>query len=176
MLAQSCKFGVNCCFIGLTHPAACTRARVPLTFGHVHRPPPLTQFAQKGVPIDWVCAEDSKCIIISGKCPSKILKGGSQQIEPPPPPPPSRPSPIGLIYIPIDSSQFQYSGYKIKKCVWCLIVDVQKLQGVAPPAYYIILYIILCGPRCTPFINHYRIILYIICVCSEWLRGHTRPK
>ena len=47
MLAQSCKFGVNCCFIGLTHPAACTRAHVPLTFGHVHRPP-LTQFAQKG--------------------------------------------------------------------------------------------------------------------------------
>jgi len=40
MLAQSCKFGVNCCFIGLTHPAACTQARVPLTFEHVHRPPP----------------------------------------------------------------------------------------------------------------------------------------
>jgi hypothetical protein len=40
MLAQSCKFGVNCCFIGVTHPATCTRARVPLTFGQVHRPPP----------------------------------------------------------------------------------------------------------------------------------------
>ena len=40
MLAQSCKFGVDCCFFGLTRPAACTRARVPLTFGHVHRPPP----------------------------------------------------------------------------------------------------------------------------------------
>ena len=40
MLAQSCKFGVNCCSIGLTHPAACTLARVPLTIGHVHRPPP----------------------------------------------------------------------------------------------------------------------------------------
>ena len=47
MLAQTCKFGVDCCFIGLTHPAACTRARVPLIYGHVHRPP-LTQFAQKG--------------------------------------------------------------------------------------------------------------------------------
>jgi len=47
MLAQSCKFGVNCCFIGLTRPAACTRARVPLTFGHVQTPP-LTQFAQIG--------------------------------------------------------------------------------------------------------------------------------
>ena len=41
-------FRVNCCFIGLTHPAACTRARVPLSFGHVHRPPSSTQFAQKG--------------------------------------------------------------------------------------------------------------------------------
>jgi hypothetical protein len=27
MLAQSCKFGVNCCYNGLTHPAAYTRAR-----------------------------------------------------------------------------------------------------------------------------------------------------
>jgi hypothetical protein len=44
MLAQFCKFGVNCCFLGLTHPAACTWARVPLPFGHVHRPP-FTQFA-----------------------------------------------------------------------------------------------------------------------------------
>jgi len=26
MLAQSCQFGVICCFIGLTRPAACTRA------------------------------------------------------------------------------------------------------------------------------------------------------
>jgi len=48
MLAQSCEFGVNCCSIGLTHPAACTRAREPLAFGHVHRPPPLTQFAPTG--------------------------------------------------------------------------------------------------------------------------------
>jgi len=40
MLAQSCMSGVDCCFIGLTHPAAYTRARVPLTFGHVHRPLP----------------------------------------------------------------------------------------------------------------------------------------
>ena len=48
MLAQSCKFGVSCCFIGLTHPAACTRARVPLTFGHVHRPPLLPDLLKKG--------------------------------------------------------------------------------------------------------------------------------
>ena len=49
MLAQSCKFGANCCFIALTHPAACTRARVPLTyFGHVHRPPPLPNLLEKG--------------------------------------------------------------------------------------------------------------------------------
>jgi len=47
MLAQSWKFGGNCCSIGLTHPAACTGALVPLTFRHVHRTP-FTQFAQKG--------------------------------------------------------------------------------------------------------------------------------
>ena len=29
MLAQSCKFEEKCCFICLTHPAACNRARVP---------------------------------------------------------------------------------------------------------------------------------------------------
>jgi hypothetical protein len=39
VLAQSCKLRVNCCFVGLTNPAACTRARVPLTFKHVYRPP-----------------------------------------------------------------------------------------------------------------------------------------
>jgi len=38
MLAQSCKFGVKCCLIGLTRPVACARPRVPLTFGHVHNP------------------------------------------------------------------------------------------------------------------------------------------
>jgi len=49
MLAQSCKFGVNCCSIGLTHPVACTLTRVPLTFGHVHRPPPrLPNLLKKG--------------------------------------------------------------------------------------------------------------------------------
>jgi len=47
MLALSWKFGVICCSFGLTHPVACTQARVPLTCGHVHRPP-FTQFAQKG--------------------------------------------------------------------------------------------------------------------------------
>ena len=40
MVALFCKFGVNCWSIGLTYPVACTRARVPLTFGQVHRPPP----------------------------------------------------------------------------------------------------------------------------------------
>jgi len=48
MLAQSCKFGVNYCFIGLTHPAACTQVCVPLTFGHVHRPPLLPNLLKKG--------------------------------------------------------------------------------------------------------------------------------
>ena len=48
MLEQSCKFGFICCFIGLTHPAVCTRARVHLTFGHVLRPPPLPNLLDKG--------------------------------------------------------------------------------------------------------------------------------
>ena len=48
MLAQSFKFGVDCCFIGLTRLAACTRARVPLTFGRVHRPPLLPKLLKKG--------------------------------------------------------------------------------------------------------------------------------
>ena len=47
MLAQSWRFGVNCCSIGLTHPTACTRARVPLAFGHVHRPPLLPNLLQR---------------------------------------------------------------------------------------------------------------------------------
>jgi len=53
MLAQSCMFWVICCFVGLTHPTACTRARAPLTLGHVHRPPlnPIR------VPIDWAPPE-----------------------------------------------------------------------------------------------------------------------
>jgi len=59
MLAQSWKFGVNCCSICLTHPAACTLAPVPLTFGHVHIPPPFYPNCSKRVPIDWVWAEDS---------------------------------------------------------------------------------------------------------------------
>ena len=85
------------------------------------------------MPIDRSQAEDFKhIIIISGKCPSKILEGGSQKVETPPTPPPSRPSPIELIYIPIDRSQPHDSDYKIKKR---LIVDVQKLQELAPPAY-----------------------------------------
>ena len=52
MLAQSWKFGVSCCSIALTHPAACTGALVPLTFGHVHRPP-FYPICSKRVAIDW---------------------------------------------------------------------------------------------------------------------------
>jgi hypothetical protein len=48
MLTQSWKFGVNCCSSGLTHPAACTRARVPLTFGHAHRLPLSPSLLKKG--------------------------------------------------------------------------------------------------------------------------------
>jgi hypothetical protein len=52
MLEQFWKFGVNCCSIGLTHPTVCTRTRVPLTFGHAHRPPLLPNLLKK-MPIDW---------------------------------------------------------------------------------------------------------------------------
>jgi len=115
MLAQSCKFEVICCFIGLTHPAACTQTRCAFDFWTCPQTPPLYPICSKRVPIDNFKAEDSKyIIIISGKCPSKILEGGSQKVEPPPDPPPSRPSPIELIYISIDSSQPQDSDYKIK--------------------------------------------------------------
>ena len=51
MLAQPWKFGVHCCSSGLTCPAACTRARVPLTVGHVHRPS-LNPIYSKMVAID----------------------------------------------------------------------------------------------------------------------------
>jgi len=52
MLAQSWKIRVTCCSISLTHPAACTQARVPPTIGRVHRPP-LNPNCPKRVPIDW---------------------------------------------------------------------------------------------------------------------------
>jgi len=117
MLAQSCKFGVNCCFIGLTHPVVCTRARV-LWLLDMSTDPPFYPVYSKRVPIDWAWAEDSKYIfIISVKCPSKILERGSQKVETPLTPPPSRPSRIELIYIPIDSSQSQDSDYKIKNAI-----------------------------------------------------------
>ena len=58
MLARFSKFGVNCCFIGLAHPAVWTQARVPLTFGHIHRPP-LYSICSKWVPINWAWAGDS---------------------------------------------------------------------------------------------------------------------
>ena len=80
--------------------------------------PPFYPIYSKRVPVDWGWAEDSKYIfIISGKCPSKILEGGSQKVETPLTPPPSRPSRIELIYIPIDSSQSQDSDYKIKNAI-----------------------------------------------------------
>ena len=68
MLAQSWKFGVNCCSIGLTHPAACTGALVLLAFGHVHRPP-FYPICSKRVAIDW--AGDPKTKTTSGT-PSRI--------------------------------------------------------------------------------------------------------
>jgi len=56
--AQLCKFVVRCCSIGLTHPAACTWARMPLTFGHVWTQTPwlLDMFGHR--PLDfWTCLD-----------------------------------------------------------------------------------------------------------------------
>ena len=105
MLAQSCKYGVNCCFIGLTHPAACTRVRVPLTFGHVHRPT-FTQFTQKGCQSTGI---ELRIPMIHLKLrrsdPVQFWRGGPKNSGPPWNPP------IGPIYIPIDSSRRQDSKY-----------------------------------------------------------------
>jgi hypothetical protein len=57
MLAQSCKFVVNCCFIGLTHPAACTEC-VCLWLFEMSTGPPFYPIYSKRVPIGWVWAED----------------------------------------------------------------------------------------------------------------------
>ena len=46
-----------CCSIGLTYFAACTQAHVPLTFGHVHRPPLSPNLLKKGgnrLGLSWV--------------------------------------------------------------------------------------------------------------------------
>ena len=52
MLAQSWKFGLSSCSIGLTHPVACTGALVPLTIINVHSPP-FYPICSKRVAIDW---------------------------------------------------------------------------------------------------------------------------
>ena len=105
MLAQPLKFGVNCCSSGLSHPAACTQARVPLTFGHAHRSP-LYPICSKRV-ANWALAEDSDDVFkISQKWPRKNWKPQTKTSPPPPPPLPIQP-----IYIPIDSSRRQDSEH-----------------------------------------------------------------
>jgi len=91
MLAQPWKFGVNCCSSGLNHPAACTQARVPLTFGHAHRPPLSPSLLKKSanrLNLSWISAGIFK---ILKEWPSKYLGGVSKKYPPqiPPPPPPS---------------------------------------------------------------------------------------
>ena len=91
MLAQPWKFEVNCCSSGLTHPAACTRALVPPTYGHVQRTP-FSPGLLKKVAVDWDQAKDSNDIFkFSRKCPRKKT-GPLPKIRTPPgdPPPPPR--------------------------------------------------------------------------------------
>ena len=91
MLAQFCKFGVSCCSIGFTYPAACTRARVPLNFGHVHSPPP-PQFTQKGCQPTGLELRVTTMYLNFVGVAQKCFGGGAQKLghppyHPPPPPP-----------------------------------------------------------------------------------------
>ena len=109
MMAQSCQFKVNCCFICLTCPTACTRVRVPLTFGHVHKPSPLNPMYPKRVPFNRYWAET--CLHIRGNAPVKLWRGVPKIWNPvkiPRHPPPR----IRLIYIPINS--LLNSGFQIR--------------------------------------------------------------
>jgi hypothetical protein len=67
---------------------ACTRARVPLTFGLVHSPPPFTQYAQKGcqstelelrIPLIYLKLRRSGRV--------NFWRGGAKKLGPPPFPP-----------------------------------------------------------------------------------------
>jgi len=109
-LAQFCKFGANCCFIGLTHPVACTRARVPSDFWTCPQTPPLTQFAQKRFQSTGL--ELRIPLMYSKFCrsgPVNFWRGGPKNPDPPQPPPP----PIRPIHISIDSSRQEVSDYMI---------------------------------------------------------------
>ena len=120
MLAQSWKFGVNCCSIGLTHPAACTGALVPLTFGHVHRPP-FHPICSERVAIDWAWADIFE---IPWEWPKLKPHWGTI-------PPPATPLPdtIRLIHIPIDSSRRQDSEYIIYTSIGTWRQKIMILTG-----------------------------------------------
>jgi len=85
MLAQSGKFGVNCCFIGLIHPARPAPERVCLWLFDMSTDPPLTQFAQKGcestglelrIPMIYLKFRRSGPVI--------FWRGGPENSDPPP--------------------------------------------------------------------------------------------
>ena len=87
MLAQPWKFEVNCCSSGLTHPAACTRARVPPTYGHVQRTP-FSPGLLKKVAVDWDQAKDSNDIFkFRRSYPVNFWRGGPKNSGPPRTPP-----------------------------------------------------------------------------------------
>jgi hypothetical protein len=94
MLRLSWKFGWNRCSFGLTHPAACTQARLPLTCGLVHRPPLFSLISSKRIPIDNSRAQDFIDIFkTSWKWLRNFLERGAQKVQTPssdhPPPTPS---------------------------------------------------------------------------------------
>ena len=97
-LAQSCKFGVTCCSIGLTHPAACT-LRVCLWLLDISTDPPFNPICSKKVQIDWAWAQDSDDIFtISWEWPRKKLKTPQKNQYHGGPPPPSLPGFDSYIY------------------------------------------------------------------------------
>ena len=125
MLAQSCKFWVYCCFIGLTrsprglHPSMCASDfwTCPQT------PPCLTQFAQKGCQSTGL---ELRTLLIYSKfvvVPRKFSGGGVQNTLTPPFPPPLREDP---------HKQLSTRGFRV-----CFLLgltrDVQKLCFLQPP-------------------------------------------
>ena len=113
MLAKSCKFGVICCFIGLTHPAACTRVRGASDFWTCPQTPPFTQFTQKGCQSTGLELRiPMVCLKLRGSGPEQNWRPLKTKTTPGyhPKPPLSNST---HIYIPIDSSRRQDSKYVI---------------------------------------------------------------
>ena len=87
MLAQSCMFWVICCFVGLTHPTACTRARAPRLLD-MSTDPPLTQLGCQSTGL--LLSSKLRIPLIYLKfCrsgPENLWRSHPKNSDPPPPP------------------------------------------------------------------------------------------